>query len=188
MLVEPDAEVVQRYPRRQSSPHVAQLVGPLPVKAEGVQEFVVDRLHDLTDTSQPSSEPFGPRGTAVALWRMDDPRSVEVEPSPVVLGALEPLVGYVSSRGGLSGAPQPGNRMVSRGEEGLGQWLVGDGSSGEAKELVITPFGPTATSKRKPSYHPRRLLHPMSAALPASHPAPLRLASRTGMAVLSSAS
>src|SRR5215208_5054373 len=52
---------------------------------------------------------------------------------------------------------------------------------------VITPVGSTARSRRKPSYHPRLLDHPMSAC-PASHPSPLRFASRTGMAEVSKAS
>ena len=52
---------------------------------------------------------------------------------------------------------------------------------------VMTPAGLTAMSSLKPSYHPRRLLHPMSA-WPASYPAPRRLASRTGIAALSKAS
>jgi hypothetical protein len=51
---------------------------------------------------------------------------------------------------------------------------------------VTTPVGSTAKSKRKPSYHPRLLDHPMSAR-PASHPWPRRLASRTGIAELSRA-
>src|SRR5918995_6607011 len=51
---------------------------------------------------------------------------------------------------------------------------------------VITPEESTAASKLKPSYHPRLLDQPISA-YPASHPAPRRLASRTGIAELSSA-
>ena len=35
LLVEPDAEVVQRHPRRQTSPQAAQFVWTLPMKAEG---------------------------------------------------------------------------------------------------------------------------------------------------------
>ena len=52
---------------------------------------------------------------------------------------------------------------------------------------VITPVGSTAVSKEKPSYQPRLLDQPMSAR-PASHPCPRRLASRTGIAELFSAS
>ena len=52
---------------------------------------------------------------------------------------------------------------------------------------VVTPCGSTAASKRKPSYHPMLLDHPMSDC-PASHPCPRRLASRTGIAELSRAS
>src|SRR3712207_6885517 len=51
----------------------------------------------------------------------------------------------------------------------------------DALPILTTPVGSVATSKRKPSYHPRLLLHPMSAE-PASHPPPRRLASRMGIA------
>jgi hypothetical protein len=40
LLVEPDAEVVQRHPRRQTSPQAAQFVWTLPMKAEGVEQLV----------------------------------------------------------------------------------------------------------------------------------------------------
>jgi hypothetical protein len=44
---------------------------------------------------------------------------------------------------------------------------------------LTTPVGSVATSKPKPSYHPRLLDHPMSAR-PASHPSPRRFASLKG--------
>ena len=53
LVVEPDAEVVQSHPRRQTSSHATNVVGPLPVKAEGVEEFVVNALDYLADASNP---------------------------------------------------------------------------------------------------------------------------------------
>src|SRR5215216_8205687 len=47
LLVEPDTEIVQRYPRRQASSQAFQLMGPLPPEVEGIEELVVDRLGDL---------------------------------------------------------------------------------------------------------------------------------------------
>jgi hypothetical protein len=65
------------------------------------------------------------------------------------------------------------------GEEALSYLLVGGRSGTEKPKPVTTPVGSVATSKRKPSYHPRLLDHPMSAR-PASHPSPRRLASLKG--------
>jgi hypothetical protein len=45
LVVEPDAKVVQRHPRRQSSTQTLDLVGTLPPEAEGIEELVVDRLY-----------------------------------------------------------------------------------------------------------------------------------------------
>ena len=47
LIVEPDAEVVQGYPRGQTRPQPVQLVRPLLPQPEGVEKFVVDRLDDL---------------------------------------------------------------------------------------------------------------------------------------------
>ena len=95
MVVEPDAEVVQSYPRCQTRSQSLKLVGPLPPQTEGIEELVVDALHDLTDRGDPSPEPFRPRLAAVTFKRMDYPRPVALLPPSVVLGAFETLVGYV---------------------------------------------------------------------------------------------
>lgn len=99
MLVEPDAEIVQSYPRRQASPQPLKLVGPLSPQTEGVEELVVDRLHDLADAGDPSPQALGPYLTGVAFGRTDKPRSVPIEPAPMVFFALEALVGDVGPPG-----------------------------------------------------------------------------------------
>ena len=86
---------MQSYPRCQTRSQAAQLVGPLLPQTEGVEELIVDTLHDLTDGGDPSPEPFRPRLAAVTFRRMDYPRPVALLPAAVVLGALETLVGYV---------------------------------------------------------------------------------------------
>jgi hypothetical protein len=89
-LVEPDAEVVQRYPGRQSYPQPANVVGALSAKAEGVVQLLVDTLHNLTDGRSPASQPLWPTSAAsIAFWRADDARSVEIEPPPMVFLAFE---------------------------------------------------------------------------------------------------
>src|SRR5215210_2215898 len=80
-VVEPDTEVVQGYPRRQSSPQTYELVGPLPPQAESVEQLIVDAFDDLTEPGHPPPEPLGPGLSGVALGRMDDRRAVVVEPA-----------------------------------------------------------------------------------------------------------
>jgi hypothetical protein len=65
------------------------------MEAEGVEEFVVDALHNLADASDPLPESFGPCLAAVALGWMENLCPVALKPPPMVLGALETLIGYV---------------------------------------------------------------------------------------------
>jgi hypothetical protein len=95
---------------------------PLPVKAEGIQELVVNAFHDLAEACHTSSESLGPASlAAVAFGQMYKQCSVSFEPAPMVFGALETLIGHVASRGGRDHARKPRARMFSRGEEGLGR-------------------------------------------------------------------
>src|SRR5215211_5228048 len=94
LLVEPDTEIVQRYPRRQASSQAFQLMGPLPPEAEGIEELLVDRLDDLAYSSYPSSQALGPVPLAgVALGRVDDAHPVAFQPASMVFFALKALVG-----------------------------------------------------------------------------------------------
>src|SRR5918995_6996009 len=134
LIVEPDAEVVQRHPRRQASPQSLKLMGPLPPEAEGVEQLLVDALHDLADARDPPPQTFGPASLAgVAFGRMDDVRSVTLEPPEVVFSALEALVGYVGSRSGRAHADEPSVGLGSQDEEGFRHLLVGCGSGREAE-------------------------------------------------------
>ncbi len=134
LVVEPDTEVVQCYPRRQTSAQTTQLMGPLPVKAEGIQELVVNAFHDLAEACHPSPESLGPASlAAVAFGWMDKQCSISFEPAPMVFGALETFVGHVAPRGDRAHARKPRARPASGGEEGLGQRLVGGGSGPETE-------------------------------------------------------
>ena len=97
MLVEPDAEIVQSYPGRQAAAQTLKLLRSLPPESEGVEQLVVDALHNLANASDPLPESFGPGLAAVALGRVDDLCPVALKPPPMVLGALETLIGYVRS-------------------------------------------------------------------------------------------
>ena len=47
MVVEPDTEVVQRYPRCQPRPQTLKVVGTLSPEAENIEQLVINRLDDL---------------------------------------------------------------------------------------------------------------------------------------------
>src|SRR5688572_21902136 len=77
LLVEPDAEVVQRNPGRQASPQPAQLMSSFSAKAKGIVELLVNRLHDLADGRRPTPQPLGPSPFApVSSGWADDTCSV----------------------------------------------------------------------------------------------------------------
>src|SRR5215210_5682458 len=154
-IVEPDAEVMQRHPRRQSSSQTSDLVGPLPPQAEGVKQLVVDRLYDLTNAGDPSPQALGPGLLGVALGRMDDLGSVAFQPTPMIVFSLEAFVCDVGSREGRARAFEPRVGISPQREEGLGQWLIGGGGtpetearyypgglySGQEREALVPPYG-----------------------------------------------
>ena len=149
MLVEPDAEVVQRYPRRQPCPQPRHVVRSLSAEAEGVEELVVNALYDLADAEQPPPEALRPRPAAVTFRRMDDPRSVTIEPPPMIFETFEALVGHVRSRS---------QRAYALGSLGSGWRLRAKNVSANGWSLVLadpkpkpvtTPLGFTAKTASK---------------------------------------
>src|SRR5918993_1148061 len=133
-IVEPDAEVVQSHPRRQTRPQPPHLMGTLPPKSEGVEELVVDRLHDLTEGTHPPPQTLGPASLfGVAFGRMDDLGSVALQPTPVVFGPLKAFVGHVDPREGCTHAWEPRVGLSPHREEALGQRLVCGGGTAEAE-------------------------------------------------------
>jgi hypothetical protein len=94
-IVEPDAEVMQGYPRRQPPSQSLKLMRTLPPEAEGVEEFVINRLDDLPYPGNPPPQTLGPGLLGVALGWVNNPRPVAFEPTPMVFGTFETFVGYV---------------------------------------------------------------------------------------------
>ena len=102
----------------------------------------------------------------------------------MVFGAFEAFVGHVGSREGRAHADEPrvGVGLTAKKVSAKGWSAV---EAQPKQKPVITPVGPTATSREKTSYYPILLDQPMSA-FPASHPCPRRFASLASMAELSS--
>ena len=101
----------------------------------------------------------------IALGGTDDPSSVAFRPSSVAFLAFEAFVHHVVCLRLRRGtyAWQPGIGPVAQGEEGLSHRLILGARGAEAEKPVMAPMGSAATSRRKPSNHPRRLDQPMSA-------------------------
>src|SRR5919112_5286085 len=133
LVVEPDTEVVQGHPRRQSSPQTPQFVRPLPPQAESVEQLIVDAFDDLSESGHPPPQAFGAGLSGVALGRLDDLGTIVIKPAPMVFGTLETFVGHVSSREGRAHAYEPGVRICPELEEGLCKRLVGSRGRTEAK-------------------------------------------------------
>ena len=90
MIVEPDAEVMQSYPRCQPPSQSLKLMRTLPPQAEGVEELLENRLDDLRHPGNPPPQTLGPASLfGVALGRVNDLRPVAFEPTPMILGAFE---------------------------------------------------------------------------------------------------
>jgi hypothetical protein len=119
---------------------------------------------------------------------MDQLRPVALQPAAMVFGALEALLGNVSPPEGRAHAPQAGVRIGPELEEGLGQRLLGRRASAETKARDHP--GAIDRAEQRETLLPAQPVGPAQAVGPSGEPSipPRRLASRTGIAELSSAS
>jgi hypothetical protein len=186
LVVEPDAEVMQRHPRRQSSSQTPDLVGPLLPQTEGVKQLVVDRLYDLTNAGDPPPQALGPGLLGVALGRMDDLGSVAFQPTQMIVFSLEAFVCDVGSQEGRARAFEPRVGISPQREEGLGQWLIGGRSRAET-ETRYYPGGLYSSQKRE-ALVPPYTVRPTDVGLPGEPAVPPALGvPKRGIAELSSA-
>jgi hypothetical protein len=142
LLIEPHAEVVQSYPRRQASPQPAQLVSSFSAKTKSIVELLLNRLHNLANARRPTPEPLGPSPFAPVLsGRADEAHSVEIEPPSVILFALKTLVAHVWSPAAADptlGALGFGSQRRAKKVSAKGWSLV---EAGQKPKPVITPVG-----------------------------------------------
>ena len=185
--IEPDAEVVQGYPCRQTRSQTLKLVRSLPPEAEGIEKLVVGALYDLADPCYPTPQTLGPHLAGVAFGRADKLRSVAPEPPSVVICPLETLVDHVGYRGGRAHAPESGVRPGSGGEEGFGRQLLSGGSGTEA-EARDDPGGVDGGEQPEPLV-PSQAITPTDVGTPGEPSVPPALGvPNVGIAELSSAS
>src|SRR5215510_11364014 len=83
LLIEPDTKIMQRHLCSQACLKSAEVMGPFAIDAESMPELLIHGLHDLPYSSQPASEPLGPRYLAVALRWADDLGAIGPPPSLV---------------------------------------------------------------------------------------------------------
>ena len=99
-------------------PKPAEIMGPLPVKTEGMLKLLIDRLDALADSGEPTSPRLGPRGLPLALRGTEDVGTLAVLPSRMVDGALKALLDPIRPHSGGANARQGGGRVAAEGEEG----------------------------------------------------------------------
>src|SRR5919202_5189881 len=92
LLVEPEAEVVQRNLGGDARLHAGQGVRPLAIEAEGMEELVDDGFDDLACAGQPAPPNLRPGMQAGALGRADHRGAVVLMPALMMGTSLESLV------------------------------------------------------------------------------------------------
>ena len=140
MTIQPDAKVVQRYPGGQADLKPSQRVGALPVQTEGMVEFGVYALHNLSGSGQPTAQALGPRMAAVPFWGADYPGPIMAVPVLVPLLPLEPLVHNVVAISWGAHRGHSGVGKLPEGEEVFRQCLVFGAGWSEAEAALGKKF------------------------------------------------
>src|SRR5215218_11368377 len=163
LLIEPDAEIVQSHPRRQTCSQSLKLMGPLPPQAKGVEQLLIGALYDLADGGHPSPQMLGPGLERVSFGRMDDARPVALLPAAVVLGSFETFVGYVGYRGDRSYTAEASVRLSSHSKESLGHLLIGGG--GGSKAETRDDSGGICSGEQRKAFVPSQAVGPSDVGL-----------------------
>src|SRR5215475_1070650 len=124
LLIEPDTKIMQRHLCSQACPKSAEVMGPFAIDAEGMPELLIHGLHDLPYSSQPASEPFGPRHLAVALRWADDLGAIGPPPGLVEGVPLKALVDDIRPAGRKAHNRQARVGIATEGKERLRQGVI----------------------------------------------------------------
>ena len=163
LLIEPDAEIVQSHPRRQTCSQSLKLMGPLPPQTKGVEQLVVGTLYDLADGGHPSPQMLGPGLERVSFGRMDDARPVALSPAAVVLCSFETFIGYVGARGGRSYTAKASVRLSPHSKESLRHLLIGGG--GGSKAETRDDSGGICSGQQRKAFVPSQAVGPSDVGL-----------------------
>jgi hypothetical protein len=145
LAVEPDAKVVQADFGRQTSLKARQVMRPFPIQAKGVEQFVIDRFNDLSDTGKPAPQRFGPARTMTGgMGSGNDLRQLG-QGSPSWF-ASKALIGHILRQRRQPRAGQARSGAKPSAKQRLSQsFIVGRG--GPKPEPVMTPEGVTESKR-----------------------------------------
>ncbi len=141
MQIEPDTKIVQTDFGCQTSLKSSQVVRTRTPQAKGIQEFVVDRLNDLSNACQPAKPRFGPAHPLGFLMR----RSHQIHLALLLPASSRSLSGkaFVSHIGASSGQSCTGQTR---------RWGLSSGQQRFGQRLIVSTGG----SKAKAGNHPER--------------------------------
>lgn len=168
---------------RQTSLEASQVVCPFMSQTKGIEEFVIDRFNDLSQTSKPTAQGFGPSLLATLMrWGDHASRTLRL---PLVLWLIscKPLISHIEALCRQAAASQTWARLGSCSNKSRGQRLIMSAGWSEAKPSDYS--GRVDTEQQMEPFVPTQTGTPTNISL-SSQPVPRRLASRVLIPVLSS--
>src|SRR5574339_1101590 len=133
LTVKPKAKVMQAHLRGQTSLEARQSMRTFACQPKGIEQFVVDRLDQLTQTRQPSSPLFGPLATTRLVRRSDDEGTKLLAPTRMWFGPSKPFVSEIDTLCRFANASQALKQASPRRQKGFQQTLIMGRSRTEAK-------------------------------------------------------
>jgi hypothetical protein len=124
LQIEPDAEIVQGHFGGQASLEAGHVMRAFTGQAEGVEQFIVDGLNDLSQTGQPPAQSFGPALLAPLMWRADQSYLILLLPLLSRPLTSKPFVGHIRAVGRQASTGQAWRRCVTSRKQSGRQMLI----------------------------------------------------------------
>jgi hypothetical protein len=160
-------------------------MGPFTVQANGMLEFVIACLHDLTHSGQPAPQRLKPGASTIAFGRTQNRPPRVLAPACMAGGALETFVDHIGSMAWSACSWPLRLREAAEGEKRVRQRLILCAGCPKAKPCDDT--NGIHGNQQMQALIPPQPITPANIGEP-RQPAPRRLASRVGPPELSSAS
>jgi hypothetical protein len=107
MPIQPDAKVMQADLGGQASLEARQNMRSLSCQPKGIEQFLKNRLNQLTQVSQPSAPFFGPSSLATLMRRCHHLGVIQLAPTGMWFVARKTFVGQVDPLRLCSNTVQP---------------------------------------------------------------------------------
>src|SRR5579859_2515955 len=125
MEIEPNTKIMQADLSRQTGLKARQIMRPFSGQTKGIQQFVIDRLNNLPNASQPAAKRFWPTDSLTALMRRSHHfHPVAFFPSLLWLFSSKTFVGNIRTLCRPSTAWQGRHWLSAQSKQGLSQQLV----------------------------------------------------------------